>query len=72
MASDPSDNWREAAMNLTKDILEKVSPYMKTVASEKEDPLSPLRRPMRKVEGLNKAIARMEDAPKEEGLRALG
>jgi hypothetical protein len=72
LISDLSGTWREAAMNLTKDILEKVSPYMRTVASEKEDALGPLRRAMGKVAGLNEAITRVEDAPEEEGLRALG
>jgi hypothetical protein len=52
--------------------MDKVSPYMRTVAGAKEDALGPLRRAMGKVADLNEAIARMEDAPEEEGLRALG
>jgi hypothetical protein len=72
VTSDLSGKWREAAMNLTKDILEKVSPYRKTAASEKEDALGPLQKAMGKVAGLNKAIARMEDGPEKEGLRAMG
>jgi hypothetical protein len=72
VTSDPLGTWRKAATNLTKDILEKVSLCMRTRASTKEDALSPLRRAVGKVVGLNEAIARMEDAPEEEGLRALG
>ncbi len=72
MTSDPSGKWCEAATNLTKDILEKLGPYMRTMVNEKEDALGPLRRAVGKVAGLNKAVARMEDTPEEEGLRALG
>jgi hypothetical protein len=72
VTSDPSGTWHEAATNLTKEILVKVSPYMRTMASEKEDALGPLRRVMGKVADLNEAIGRVEDAPVEERLMALG
>jgi hypothetical protein len=72
VTSDLSGTWREAATNLTKEILDKVSPYMRTMASEKEDALGPLRRVMGKVADLNEAIAWVKDVPVEERLRALG
>jgi hypothetical protein len=72
VTSDPMGAWHEAATNLTKEIMDKVSPYMRTAANEKEGALVPLRRAMGKVVDLNEAITRAEDAPEEERLRALG
>jgi hypothetical protein len=34
---DPLGTWRMAAMELTQEIMVKVSPYMRTVDEEKED-----------------------------------
>ncbi len=72
VASSLSGNWREAAISLTKKILEKVGLYGRSVADEKEDALDPLRRAMGKVASLNEAVARMEGASEEEGLWELG
>jgi hypothetical protein len=69
---DPSGKWREAALGLTKDILGKANLYGRTMADQKEDALGPLLRMVEKVAGLNEAIAKMKDAPEEEGLRGLG
>jgi hypothetical protein len=52
--------------------MDKVGPYVRTVADEKEGGLGPLRRIMEKVADLNEAAPRAEDKPEEAGLRALG
>jgi hypothetical protein len=70
--SDPMGTWHKAAVELTKEIMDKVSPYMRTVANEKDDLLAPLRRAMEEVANLNGAIAKLEDKPDEERLRSLG
>jgi hypothetical protein len=62
----PSGTWRKAATNLTKEIMDNVSPYMRTVADKKEGAHGPLRRAVGKVADLNEAIARAEDAPEED------
>jgi hypothetical protein len=49
----------QAALCLTKDILERVSLYVRNVADEKEDALGSLRRAMGKVESLNEAVAQV-------------
>ncbi len=72
MTSDPTGAWHEAATNLTKEIRDKVSPYMRTVADEKEGALGLQRRAMGKVADLSEAITRAAGAPEEERLRALG
>jgi hypothetical protein len=59
-------------MALTKEIMDKVGPYIWMVANEKEGALVPLRRIMEKIADLNKAAARAEDEPEEAGLKALG
>jgi hypothetical protein len=51
--------------------MDKVGPYVRTVADEKKGALGPLRRIMEMVADLNKAVARAEDEPEEAGLRAL-
>jgi hypothetical protein len=72
VTSDPTEAWHEAATNLMKEIMDKVSPYMRTAANKKEGALVQLRRAMGKVVDLNEAITRAEDAPEEKRLRALG
>jgi hypothetical protein len=72
VTSDPSGKWCVAALSLTNDILEKVSLYGRSVADEKEDALGLLRRVMGNVASLNEAVAKVKDAPEEEGLRVLG
>jgi hypothetical protein len=42
VTSDPSGKWPEAAMSLTRDILQEVSGYGRDVANEKEDAPGPL------------------------------
>jgi hypothetical protein len=44
VTSDPKGKWCEAALSLTKDILERVSFYGRNVADKMEDALGPLRR----------------------------
>jgi hypothetical protein len=63
--------WYRAAMELTKEIMDKVSPYMRTVTEEKDDHLAPLRRAMEEVANLNEAVAKTEDKLDEERLRLL-
>jgi methionine aminopeptidase len=72
VSSDPTGAWHKAATALTKEIMDKVSPYMRTAPIEKEGGLGPLRRIMGKVADLNEAAVRAEDAPEEERLSALG
>jgi hypothetical protein len=72
VTSDPSDKWREVAMNLPRDILQKVSGYGRDVANEKEDALGPLRRAMGKVASLSEAVSKAKNMPEEEGLHDLG
>jgi hypothetical protein len=57
MPLDPTGAWHKAATALTKEIMDKVSPYMRTAADEKEGALRPLRRVMGKVADLNEAVA---------------
>jgi hypothetical protein len=72
VSSDPMGTWHKAAVELTKEIMDKVSPYMKTVIDEKDDPLAPLRRVMEEVVNLSEAVAKSEDKLDEERLRFLG
>jgi hypothetical protein len=58
-------------MELTKEIMNKVSPYMRTVTEEKDDPLAPLRRAMEEVANLDETVAKTEDKLDEERLRLL-
>ncbi len=69
MTSDPSGKWRKAATSLTKDILEKVGLYGRSVADEKEDALGPLRRAMGKVASLNRAVVSVLHAGKRVVMR---
>jgi hypothetical protein len=39
VSSDPTGAWYKAAMALTKEVLDKVGPYIRTVADEKEGAL---------------------------------
>ncbi len=72
VSSDPTGTWYRAAMALTKEIMDKVGPYVRTVADQKEGSLGPLRRIVEKVVDMNEAATRAVDEPEEAGLRALG
>jgi hypothetical protein len=41
VSSDPTVTWYRAAMALTKEIMDKVGPYIRMVADEKEGALGP-------------------------------
>jgi hypothetical protein len=72
VSSDPLRTWHKAAVELTKKIMDKVSPNMRTVTEEKDDPLAPPKRAMEEVANLSEAVAKLEDKPDEERLRFLG
>jgi hypothetical protein len=72
VSSDRVGTWHMAAVELSKEIMNKASPYMRTVADEQDDPLAPLRRVMEEVANLNEAISNSEDKPDKERLRSLG
>ncbi len=72
VSSDPLGTWRKATMELMQEIMDKVSPYMRTVTEEKDDPLAPLRRAVEEVAYLSEAVAKAEDKPDEERLWSLG
>ncbi len=72
VSSDPTGTWYRAAMALTKEMMDKIGPYLRTEANEKEGALGLLRRIIEKVSDLSKAAARAKDKPVEARLRALG
>ncbi len=72
VSSDPLGAWRKAAVELTQEIMDKVSPYMRTVAEKKDDPLAPQRWAMEEVANLSEAVVEAEDMPDDERLRFLG
>jgi hypothetical protein len=41
VSSDPIGKWYKAALELTRGMMEKVGPYMRTAADEKEEALAP-------------------------------
>jgi hypothetical protein len=72
VSSYSTGTWYRAIIALTKEIMDKVGPYVRTVADEKEGALGPLRSIMETVADLNEATTRAEDEPEEVGLRVLG
>jgi hypothetical protein len=72
VSSDPTGTWYRAAIALTKEMMDKVGPYIRSVADEKEGALGPLRRIMEKVADLNEDAARAEDEPEEAGTEGSG
>ncbi len=64
--------WCKAAMEQMQEIMDKVSPCMRSESEEEDNPLAPLRRAMGEVASLSEAVTKAEDKPDEERLRFLG
>jgi hypothetical protein len=72
LTSDTTGKWREAATDLTKDVMEQLKGIGRDVGSEEEDALGPLRRALGRIANLSEAVAQAVPEPEEGGLRDLG
>jgi hypothetical protein len=72
VSSDVTGKWKKAALDLTKDAMERLSGIDRDVGAEGEDALGPLRRVLGKIASLSKAVTHGVSEPEEGGLRDLG
>jgi hypothetical protein len=71
LSSDVVETWKQAALDLTKDVLEYVSHIGVDPASRPDDALGPLRKAIGKIASLTEAVTKGVQEPDEEELRDL-
>ncbi len=71
LSSDVVETWKQAALDLTKDVLKYVSQFGVNTASGPDDALGPLRKAIGKKASLAEAVTKGVQEPDEEELRTL-